>query len=84
MSAAERTKRTPTEAALPTPSINRGRHLEPFLSEPEPRLLIDRIDCLDCLLSAFLGLLAKPGCIIIGHGNRIMHRSEIRTLALTN
>ena len=46
--------------------LGRLGQLEPFLSDPEPRLFVERANDASRVLSGFLSLLSKPSCLI-GH-----------------
>ena len=60
-SAAERTNRPPTEAALLLALVlGRLRQLEPFLGDPQPRLFVERANDARGVFSGFLSLLAEP------------------------
>jgi hypothetical protein len=69
------------EAAMGRPYlrlfVNRGRHRQPFLTEPQPRLLIDGINSLGGLFPALFGLLAESRGVV-GHGAGVQYNSASR------
>jgi hypothetical protein len=55
----------------------RERQLEPFLGNPQPRLLMERTERLGCFLCGFRSLRPKPGCVVV-----LEHDGDHRTEAI--
>jgi hypothetical protein len=56
------------------------RELDPIYRKPQPSLFVGLADGLLRLFAAFLGVLAEPLGICLGHGAEIMHKVKSRPL----